>query len=165
MIATLKYAAILGAAGGLAAAYVLHGWWPLALPLAVVGALWVWGSWHGRRWPADAGLLLLAVAAGGGLWLGLSAGESFLAVVLTLSAWDLDHFHRQVRGELRTEAIARLERGHLLRLLAVDAVSAAVAGVALALRLQLGTGLAALLGVLVVCGVGEAIAFFRRESD
>jgi len=165
MVARLRDIAIVGAAGGLAAAYLLHGWWPLALPIAAVGLVWGWGSRRGRSGPADLGLLLLVVAAGGGLWLGLAAWESFLGVVLALSAWDLDHLHRQLRDVPRTAATARLERGHLLRLLAVAAASAAVAGVTLAFRLQLGTGLTALLGVLVVCGIGEAVAFFRRESD
>jgi uncharacterized membrane protein YjjB (DUF3815 family) len=53
----------------------------------------------------------------------------------------------------------------LLRLLLVAAGSAAVAGVASAFQLQFGTGLAALLAALVVGAIGEAIAFFRRESD
>lgn len=165
MVTWLKFITIIAAAGGLAVVYALHGWWPLAVPIAATGLVWGLGSWRGWRWPADLGLLLLTVAAGGGLWLGLSAWESFVAVVLALSAWDIDHFYRQLRDVPRTAATARLERGHLLRLLAVDAASAALAGVALAFQLQLGTGLAALLGVLVVCGVGEAVAFFRRESD
>jgi hypothetical protein len=165
VIAALKYATIFGAAGGLATVYLLNGWWPLALLIGAVGLSWGIGSWRGWRWPADAGLLLLALAAGSGLWLGMDVWESFLAVVLTLSAWDLDHFHRQLRGVPRTAATARLERGHLLRLLVVSGISAAVVGVATAFRLQIGTGLAALLGAAVVCAVGEAIAFFRRESD
>jgi len=166
VIATLKYGTILSAAGGLAVVYIVHGWWPLALPVAAVGLLWGLGSGQGRRWPAEVGLLLLIAAAGTGLLgLGLSIWESFLAVVLTLTAWDLDHFQRQFQGVSRTAATARVERSHLLRLLLVAVGSAAVAGVASAFQLQFGTGLAALLAALVVCAIGEAIAFFRRESD
>jgi len=165
MIAALKYIAIAGAAGGLATIYILNGWWPLALPLAAVGLLWGLGSWRGWRWPAGLGLFLLVTGAGVGWWLGLGLGEAFLAVVLALSAWDLDHAHDRTRGAPRTAAIPRLERSHLLRLLLVDAASIAIAGVATAFRLQLGAGLAILLAVLAVCGIGEAIAFLQRESD
>lgn len=165
MIGALKYGTILSAAGGLAVVYTWHGWWPLALLLVAVGLLWGIGSWRGWRWPAAVGLLLLIAAASGGLWLGMGIWESFLAIVLALMAWDLDHLDRQLQGVPRTAATGRMERSHLLRLLLVAVGSAAVAGVATAFRLQMGTGLAAVLGAVVVCAVGEAIAFFRRESD
>jgi hypothetical protein len=165
MMTTLKYIAIAGAAGGLAAVYILNGWWSLALPIAAVGLLWALGSWRGWRWPAGVGLFLLVGAAGLALWLGMGLWEAFLAIVAALSAWDLDCAHDRFREAPRTAAVVRLERSHLLRLLLVDGVSIAIAGVATAFRLQLGVGLAILLGVLAVCGVGEAVAFLRRESD
>ena len=165
MTAALKYIAIAGAAVGLATLYVLYGQGLLALPIAAVGLLWALGSWRGWRWPAGLGLIALATAAAAGLWLGMGPWGTFLAVVAALSAWDLDGFHRLLREAPRSAAIPQLERSHLLRLLLVDGASIALAAVATAFQLQVGAGLAILLGVLVVAGVGEAVAFFRRESD
>lgn len=165
MTAALRYVSIAAATAGLALVYVLGGWWALALPVTAVGLLWIVGTWRGWRWAGTLGLLLLVGAAAGALLLHLGLWGAFLGSLAAFVGWDLEGFHSQLQDVPATAATRQLEWRHLLRLLLVAGASSALAGLATAVQVELGTALAILVGVLVVSGVGEAVAFFRRESD
>lgn len=162
MTAKLLPLSILPAAIVLATGFVLHQMRVEAAIILVLGGLWLAGQWRGWRWIASPMLVCLAGAAALGIWLGVAAGWMVGGLVLTLSAWDLDHFAWRLRYAHCTGAIRSLEWGHLRRLLLVDAIGLLLATVALTIRLQLGFGLAFLLGIVAIIGLGRVITALRR---
>lgn len=165
MTRALYLACAAAAAGTLAWVYALGGWWPPALAAAAVGLLWLFGAWRGWAWSGSLGLLLMVSGAAGAYLLGGGLGGPLAAVVAALCAWDLENLLRLLQSAPRTPAVGRIERRHLLRLLLVTLLSVGLAGGGALLSLPMGTGIALLLALLAVCGVGEVVAFFRRESD
>lgn len=165
MTLALHLACTLAAAGTLAWVYALEGWWPLALAAAAVGLLGMLGTWRGWAWSGSLVLLLLVSGAAGAFLLGGGLGGALAVVVAALCAWDLEHLWRLLQSAPRTPAVGRIERRHLLRLLLVALSSGGLAAGGALLSLPMGTGIALLLALLAVCGVGEVVAFFRRESD
>ncbi len=165
MTLALYVVCTVAAAGTLAVVYAAGGWWPLALAAAAVGLLWLLGTWRGWAWSGPLGLLLLVSGAAGAFLLGGGLGGPLATVVAALCAWDLEHLLRLLQSAALQPADGRLERRHLLRLLLVALASIGLAGGGALLSLPMGTGIALLLALLAVCGVGEVVAFFRRESD
>jgi len=158
-------ASIVLAAGALALGYGLNGSWSIVIVIAVPGVLWLLGQWRGWGWTASVGLVCFVVIAAVGLGMRLWDGWMLAGVVGALSAWDLDHFARRLRGPGKVEGAHALERRHLQRLLIVDGAGLLLGAVALRARIELGFGAALLLGVLATLGLTRAIGFMRRQSD
>ena len=165
MIIGLSFGSIVLAASALALGYGLSGLWVGALPVAAVGLLWLLGQRRGWGWVASVALALLVGAAAAGLWLGLGVGWMLVGVVAALSAWDLGHFARRMAAVKRVAGARDLERRHLRRLLIVDGLGLLLAVVAHEIEVGFGFGVAFLLGLLAVVGLGRAIRFLRHESD
>ena len=152
------------AAAALAVGYAQGGFWGWGVAWVVLGGVW----WLGRRWRAWTGtlaFLIFVLAAVAGLWVDLGGGWMLLGTVAALAAWDLDHFTRRLREGGRVEQEAGLVRAHLRRLAEVSAVGLGLGGVALLARIDLGLGLALLLGLLTVIGLRQFLTALRRESD
>ena len=149
----------------LAMGYAVGGAWKVSPILLAAGVLW----WIGqkRHWNllASVALVGFVVAAAMGLWMGLPAGWMLVGVVAALSAWDLDHFARRLRGVERVEMRLALERFHILRLVSVDSLGLLLAGVALAVQYKFSFDVALVLGLVVVLGLSQMISYLRRESD
>jgi len=88
-----------------------------------------------------------------------------VGVVAALSAWDLDHFARRLRGVERVEMRLALEWHHLRRLISVDGLGLLLAGVALAVQYKFSFDAALVLGLVAVLGLSQMISYLRRESD
>lgn len=153
------------AAGAMALGYERGGYRRGTAFVLAVGFLWLLSTRRDRSGMAPLGLLVLATAATFGLWLGLEAGWMVCGLVAALSAWDLDHFARRLRQAAQVEKTRRLEAIHLRRLAIVDGAALLVAAVALAIRVELGFGMALLLGVLAILGLSQMIGPFRRQGD
>ncbi len=153
------------AAGALALGYGLSGLWTWMLLVLALGLLWLLGQRRGWGWMASAVLVLFVIAAASGLWFGLVAGWMLSGVVAALSAWDLDHFALRLRSVERVEGAHELERRHLRRLLIADGLGLLLAALALRVEIELSFGVALLLGLFAVLGLGQVIGFLRRESD
>ena len=149
----------------LAMGYAVGGTWKVLPILLAMGALW----WIGqrRRWNflASVALVGFVVAGALGLWVGLPAGWMLVGMVAALSAWDLDHFARRLRGVERVEMRLALERFHILRLVSVDGLGLLLAGVALAVQYKFSFDVALVLGLVAVLGLSQMISYLRRESD
>ena len=149
----------------LAMGYAVGGARTFSPILLAMGALW----WIGqrRRWNflASVALVGFVVAAAMGLWMGLPAGWMLVGVVAALSAWDLDHFARRLRGVERVEMRLALERFHILRLVSVDSLGLLLAWVALAVQYKLSFDVALVLGLVAVLGLSQMVSYLRRESD
>ena len=149
----------------LAMGYAVGGVWKFSPILLATGVLW----WIGqkRHWNllASVALVGFVVAAAIGLWVGLPAGWMLVGVVAALSAWDLDHFARRLRGVERVEMRLALERFHIRRLVSVDGLGLLLAGVALAVQYKFSFDVALVLGLVAVLGLSQMISYLRRESD
>lgn len=164
MISGALTVSILAAASAMAAAYALGGRWLPALAVLLLGALWIAVERTGWSWAASLMLGLFSFAATAGAWQGLNPVLLVVGMVGALSAWDLDHFTRQLRSVDDVEEERSLSRRHLRRLLVVDALGLASAGVALTVRVRLSFGVALVLGLVAILGLSQAIGFVRREG-
>jgi hypothetical protein len=149
----------------LAMGYVVGGVWKVSPILLATGALW----WIGqkRHWNLFASVALVGfvVAAAVGLWMGLPAGWMLAGVVAALSAWDLDHFARRLRGVERVEMRSALEQLHLRRLASVDSLGLLLGGLALVVQYKFSFDVALFLGLVAVLGLSQMVNYLRRESD
>ena len=153
------------AASTLGLGYALNGLWGGTVLALAVGTLWLIGQRYGWGWVAFVSLALFVGMAAAGLDLRWGAGWALLGVVAALSAWDLDHLAQRLRYAGQVSDVRRLERQHLWRLLSVDGLGVSFAAVALGIRIELGFGLALILGLLAIVGLSQALQFLRRESD
>jgi len=153
------------AAIALAMGYAVGGVWNFSPILLATGALWWVGQKRHWNFLAPVVLVGFVVAAAFGLWLGLPAGWMLVGVVAALSAWDLDHFARRLRGVERVEMRLALERLHLLRLVSVNSLGLLLAGMALVVQYQFSFDVALVLGLVAVLGLSQMVSYLRRESD
>ena len=149
----------------LAMGYAVGSEWTFSLILLAVGMLWWIGQqrhWNGL---ASVALVGFVVAAAAGLWVGLPAGWMLVGMVAALSAWDLDHFARRLRGVERVEMRPALEWRHLRRLFSVDSLGLLLAGTALVVQYKFSFDVALFLGLVAVLGLSQMMSYLRRESD
>ncbi|MFN2273076.1 MAG: hypothetical protein ACK2US_19715 [Anaerolineae bacterium] len=165
LTAKILPASIVLAAGALALGYVLNGSSSIAIVIAVLGGLWLLGQWRRWGWTASIGLASFVIIAAAGLGMSVRGIWMLAGVVGALSAWDLDHFARQMRESGQVKGARALERRHLQRLLIVDGASLLLGAVALGARVEFSFGVALLLGVLATLGLTQAIGFLKRQGE
>jgi hypothetical protein len=156
---------ILAAAGMLAGANWLEGYLPVSLAilgLALLGLLFLQWGWS---WVVSLLLVLFTASAAVGFYLELHPAWLVGATLLSLAAWDLEHFARRLKNTGQVINPAKLVRSHLLRLLWVSLLGLALVGITYLIRLQFTFGLAALLALLAIAGLSQTITFLRRTSD
>jgi hypothetical protein len=156
---------ILAAAGMLAGAYWLDGYQPVSLAiiaLALLGLLFLQWGWS---WVVSLLLVLLTASAAVGFYFELHPAWLVGGTLSSLAAWDLEYFARRLKNAGRVIAQSSLVKSHLLRLLRVSLLGVVLVGITYLIRLQFTFGLAALLALLAVAGLSQAIAFLRRTGD
>ncbi len=153
------------AMGTLSLGFALAGLWAWIPLIVAVAAVWWLGLRRGWDWTALGGLVCYTGVAAAGLLLDLQVGWMLLAMVATLTAWDLDHFFRRLNPVDGVGSDRSLERRHLLRLLTVDGVGLLLGAIALRIEVKLTFATILLLGLLAAVGLGQTIRFLRRESD
>jgi hypothetical protein len=158
-------ASIVLATGALGLGHGLNGSWSIVIVIAVLGALWLVGQWRGWGWTASVELVCSVIIAAVGLGMRPRDGWMLAGMAGALSAWDLHHFAQRLRGSGQVEGTRALERRHFQRLLVVTGAGLLLGTVALGAKVELGFGIALLLGVLAVLGLTRATRFLRRQSD
>ena len=164
MIRLASTASVLVATVGLAVAFLIGGLWVPAALVVLGGGLWVGAQRVCVPWINWAMMGSFTAAAAGGALLGL--GPHFLLVGLTgaVSAWDLEHFRRQLGDVNVVERRAVLSRRHLARVLLADVISLIAASAALRLRIELSFAVAVLLGLMALIGLSRVMTLLRREE-
>jgi hypothetical protein len=153
------------ATGLLAVGFGLHDTWNRALLVLAAGALWLLGQRLGWRWVASTVLIFFVLMAILGIWLAVPGEWLLLGWVAALSAWDLEHFARNMADAGYVEDAQGLERSHLRRLLIVDGLAVLLGELALRIKVKIGFGAVFVLALLAVLGLSQAIRFLRREGD
>ena len=164
----MKHEALLGimlAALLLAAGYAVRALWPWALGSVAIGGLWVAGQQRGWGWTATPGMVGLVGLTTAGIFLGLPVLWMLACATAALVAWDLSHFAQRLSEAGRVEDTAALQRARRRRLAIVAGLGLLLGGTALIARVELGFGIALLLGLLAIVGLSRAVVFMRRESD
>ncbi len=144
--------------------YAHDGQWPWVAAVAGTGLGWAASAWLGREWPETLAFVATVGLAARGVVQSLPTGWMVVAVVAGLSAWTLGHFARRMASAPQVQDADRLARRFLLRLLAVDALSLAVAALALLIDIRLTFLPALTLGVLLFLGLTRLVSALRRET-
>ena len=165
MIAIALGSSVVLATCGLMAAYAIGALWVPAGTILVLGILWIAGC--KRDWPLLGSLMLglSTLAAAVGAWLGLRPVFLVVGLAAALSAWDLDHYWRELRNADVVERRRTLSWHHLRRVLIVDGISLLCAAVALRVRIELSFAAALLLGLIALVGLSHAMGSLRGGSD
>jgi hypothetical protein len=153
------------AAGALATAYGLQGWWLWTAGVGLLGVLWLVGYWRSWGWLASVGLVGSVAASAIGLLLDLPAGWMVAGLLAALCAWDLHRFVVSLETVDRVDDEGGLTRRHLARLGTVAGLGLVLVVVALGIEVRLTFLMASLLGLLAVWGLSQAVRFLRRESS
>ncbi|GAB4468295.1 MAG: hypothetical protein Kow00124_02410 [Anaerolineae bacterium] len=161
LTAALIVMAVAALAVGYASAVGAAAW--LAL-IAAVGAAWLVGIGLRQDWASPAALLITAGLAANGITTDLPPGWMVTAMILAVSAWNADNFHRRIDGLPLSDRPALL-RAFLIRLGAVAVLSGILAALTLGLELRLSFLAALILAALLVGALSRLVAALRRAAD
>ena len=128
------------AAGTLLLGYILAQLWLWACLSFIIGLLWFLESQQDRDWPASFFLVGWIGMATAGIRMEVGPGWMLLSVVAGLTAWDLHHFACRLHLVRDHDVLKKLERAHLCRLLLVDSLGIALAGIALRINISISLG-------------------------
>ena len=137
------------------------GWVPIFIGFTI-GLQWAFMVWKGRKTLSFSFLGLLALLVYGAA-LYLPAGWLLGSLVMLLVAWDLSEFSEHLVRFNPDRVDPKLVHNHILRLFYVAGMGLVLGGLALAIKVRLGFGIAVLLGLLVFVGLGGAVRFLRRS--
>jgi hypothetical protein len=159
------YACLGGAAGLLALLVAANGQWGLALVALATGAGWGWAHRQAWRWLSPFAFTVLVGCAVAGLLRDVPVAGLVVGVAAVLAAWDLDGFAARLgRFEPRPDQ-AKLVKHHLQRLAVVIGLGVILGEAALTLRLTLGLGGVAALGLLAVIILLQAVRLLGGETE
>jgi hypothetical protein len=153
---------ILAGTLALVAGYFRSNLSPVAIGCFMVGLFWLLSQWRHWKMVASFGLFIFVVAAGIGMWLGLSPFLMAVSVLGSLSAWDLAGFSRRLRLAASEDNLRNLEKDHLLRLAGLAAVGLALILAAVFFHLRISFGWTFLLAIAVVLGMMQLVNRLRR---
>ncbi len=137
------------------------GWVPILIGFSI-GLQWAFMVWKGRKTLSFSFLGLLALLVYGAA-LYLPAGWLLGSLVMLLVAWDLSEFSEHLVRFDPDRVDPKLVHNHIFRLFYVAGMGLVLGGLALAIKVRLGFGLAVLLGLLVFVGLAGAVRFLRRS--
>ncbi len=159
--------------------YLTHSTFSLAV-LLLAGSQWRWGTWQigsatlvplvlwlaSRRWPHSrhVAFMVLVGLSGMGAFSALPLWLMLLAVLSSLTAWDLASWQTRLPTGRPPDAWQRLLRRHLGRLAALWGVSIGLLILTQRIELQLGVWSALLLGVLLLLGLSQTVRLLRRPE-
>jgi hypothetical protein len=146
----------------LIAGYIQLNLSAVAIGCFVIGSLWLLSLWRRWMWIASPGLFAFVIAAGIGIWIGLSPILMACSVLGSLLAWDLDDFSRRLRGAAPEDDLRRLEKMHLLRLAILGSISLSLNLVTLVIHFRIAFGWMFLLTLMAVLGIIQLVNRLRR---
>ena len=153
----------------LSALALAAGYAPDAAPawyaaIGLVALLWLAAEWQGRGRATGLAFALVVVLAAVGVLLGHRVLWLALAVTAAVTAWLLGGLTRRLAALPHVPDRDARARRFARRLLALDALSLALAAVALQVHVDLTFAVALLLGGLLVYALSRVIGTLRRES-
>ncbi len=132
--------------------------------IAALGAVWLVGVGLRQDWASSAGMLIAAGLAANGIAADLPPGWMVATMILAVSAWNADYFHRRIDGQPLSDRPALL-RAFLIRLGAVAALSGILAALTLGLDMSIGFLAAMALAALLVGALSRLVVALRQAAD
>lgn len=149
------WGAVIVAVGLPAIGALVQGLWSLVVGFMAIGLLWL--VIPRRRWTGDGFFVLCVAGIALAVWIGVAMGWLIGGMVAALAAWDLDAFGARLASVRRVENESALVDEHLRRLAVVSAVGFLLAAAALFVRVRLSFGVALLLALVAVLGLGHVL--------
>ena len=87
-----------------------------------------------------------------------------ISLTAGLVAWDTHHLLRRGNAVDHIERPREIENSHLRRLLLVSGIGSAAGVTAMLIRVNLGFGLALVLGLLAIYSIGQVIRYLRNHT-
>jgi hypothetical protein len=164
----IAYLAIVAASLGGGVQYALDDRWWVVLACGLAGALWLLQSKYGAELRPTVSLLFLAGVGGVGTFLSYNPVWLLTNLVVTLIAWDLDHFTRDLQqfsmGQTRNTEEPALFRAHLKRLGIVVILGWCLGVVALNAQISLNFTGALILSLLALLSLRQVVRYLDREG-
>ena len=139
-----------------AACLAAGSWTLLPVPFVAAGA----GAFSRRpRWAplVGVGFAVLVCGCGVGIAVGLAPLPMLVVSLAVIAAWDADALARAARGTADATAARRVQKAHLLRLLAVLGAGALLGLAAMLLRHPLGLAVLLCAGFLLAFSLGALL--------
>jgi len=149
--------------GVLVAGYALAGLYSLAIASLGIGLFWLLALWRRWSWSASVGFILTGVAAGFGIWFGISPVLITISVLGSLLAWDLSDFQVRLQSAHPEDNVPRLEQKHLIRIAILGLVGLSLSLAALVIRIQFRFEWIFLLALAAVWGITQLANRLRRN--
>lgn len=149
----------------LGVSFILSGLWQWSMVALLAASLW-WAStcklgWH---WGASLGMAVLVVVASLGTWLGLPFLAMLVAIMLVLSAWDLDAFIERLGAMVLDDATQTLARIHRNRLFLVNGFALALVVLGLTVELRFSFWVTFFLGLGMAFGLNRFLIRIRENA-
>jgi hypothetical protein len=138
---------------------------PISLWLFIFGIVWLFALWRGWDWFSSLGLFVAVFAAAIGLWFEFNTEWMIAGAIFALFAWDITEFRRRLRYIAADDDLRGVERRHIARISIVVLAGLFLVTCALFLKLHFTFEWGVLLVVVILLGLAQLAAWFRRESN
>ncbi|MFN8413410.1 MAG: hypothetical protein U0Z26_13570 [Anaerolineales bacterium] len=132
--------------------------------LIVFAVFWLVSLWQNWRWVSSVGLFISVFAAAFGLWVGFNPGWMIASGIFALFAWDLTEFHHRLHFLPKDSQTYGMERRHIARLSLLTFAGLALASFALRLQFKFTFEWGVFLVLVILLGLAQLVAWFRRET-
>jgi hypothetical protein len=153
---------------GIGSQFALDGRWWIALACGLAGVLWAPRSRFGAKLRATVSLLFLTGVVGVGIILGYNSIGLLTNMVVTLVAWDLDHFSRDLQQFAMDQALEKgkmtMFNAHLKRLGIVVGLGWFLGVIALNIQISINFTVALVIGLLGLLSLLQVMRLFIQES-
>lgn len=151
--------------GSLAWGYVGVGFDVFARWILIFGVVWLFTQWRGWSWFSSLSLFFVILLAAFGLWFGFTPGWMFCSAIFALFAWDMTDFRRRMRFIAADDNMRGMERRHIARVSLLSLAGLSLASVAMLVRVQFTFEWGALLVLVILLGLSQVVAWFRRQNN
>ena len=158
------YAAIVAGIFSLTAGYLFAGLPWVAVPIFIIGIIWLAAEINNWSWIGSLALFLLVIVAAVGIVAEVDPIWAILGTVLALDAWEFAYFQRFVQSAAWVRNEDQLIRRHHIRVIIVSVIGVATAWITTQITVDLAFGVALLLAIISLFGLSRAVVFLRSTA-
>jgi hypothetical protein len=149
--------------GSFAWEYAETGFMPLTVFFLIFGLLWLFSQWRNWDWFSSFGLFVAVFAAAIGFWFEFNTAWMIAGAAFALFAWDMTEFRRRIRFMVIDDNIRGMEKRHIARVSLIILAGLLLVTIALLVQLQFTFEWAVLLVIVILLGIAQLVAWFRRR--
>lgn len=149
--------------GSLAWGFAEAGFISMSRWLLLFGVVWLLAQWRGWGWFSSVGLFVAVFAASTGFWFEFNAGWMIAGAVFALFAWDMAEFRDRLRFIAVDDDLRGMERRHIARVSLITLSGLSLVTLALVLQLRFTFEWGVLLILVILLGMAQLVAWFRKQ--